>query len=135
MATAFIQPEVALFTGALDRAIAWRPQGAGAVVLFEGVVRPTEGGQLLAALGYESYEPMTTRGLSELGAAMIREHGLTALRVEHSVGRVPIHAVSFRLYIASAHRKEALRAMDTFIDRMKREVPLWKVPHWEPSDG
>lgn len=135
MVTTSVQPEVELVPGALGDAVMWRPTEAGAVVQFEGVVRPTEDGRQLAALGYEAYEPMTTRGLAELGGAMIREHGLTALRVEHSVGRVPIHAVSFRLYVASAHRKEALQAMDTFIDRMKREVPLWKVPEWGPSDG
>lgn len=124
------QIEAVLYPGPLGPAEPWRPRGAGAVVQFEGVVRPTEDGRPLAALDYEQYKPMTHDGLHALAAEVMKSHGLSALRVEHSVGRVPIHAVSFRLYIASPHRKASLAAMDTYIDRMKREVPLWKVPVW-----
>jgi molybdopterin synthase catalytic subunit len=35
---------------------------------------------------------------------------------------------SFRLQVASAHRAEALAAMTEFIDRLKRDVPIWKSP-------
>lgn len=134
------QVEAVLASGPLGDAVDWRPHGAGAVVWFEGVVRPTEDGRALAGLDYEQYEPMTRAALASLGQELVLAHGLTALRVEHSVGHVPNHAVSFRLYIASPHRKAALIAMDTFIDRMKKEVPLWKVPRWadsgmESSDG
>lgn len=130
------QIEVVLHDGPLGPAVGWRPRGAGAVVCFEGVVRPTEEGKALAGLDYEQYEPMTAASLSTLGQETLKQHGLTALRVEHSVGHVANHAVSFRLYVASPHRKAALAAMDTFIDRMKQEIPLWKVPVWaqdEPS--
>ncbi|MFI4861934.1 MAG: molybdenum cofactor biosynthesis protein MoaE [Phycisphaerales bacterium JB063] len=126
---------VQLVQGPLGQPIDWRPAGAGAVVQFEGVVRPTESGRRLRGLTYEAYEPMTSRLLDELGQAIVQQHGLAALHVEHSVGFIENHAVSFRLYVASAHRKEALAAMDHFIDRMKQTVPLWKVPEWEQGDG
>ncbi|MEM9414830.1 MAG: molybdenum cofactor biosynthesis protein MoaE [Planctomycetota bacterium] len=128
------QVEVQLTKGALGPATDWRPKGAGAVVQFEGVVRPTESGRSLRGLTYECYEPMTSRMLGELGADIVEEHGLIALRVEHSIGFVANHAVSFRLYVASAHRKAALAGMDQFIDRMKQTIPLWKVPEWENGD-
>lgn len=128
--------DVVLHPGPLGAAADWRSDGAGAVVVFEGIVRPTEDGRALDGLDYEQYDPMTRAALDSLGRDLIGEHRLLGLRVEHSVGHVPNHAVSFRLYIASAHRKPALTAMDTFIDRMKAEVPLWKVPVWaEASDG
>ncbi|MEM7577512.1 MAG: molybdenum cofactor biosynthesis protein MoaE [Planctomycetota bacterium] len=104
------------------------PRGAGAALVFEGRVRPNEGGRLLEALGYEAYSPMTERQLEQLAAAVLEEHGLIGLHVDHSVGRVPIGAMSFRLVVHSAHRKSGLAAMDAFIDRMKRDVALWKVP-------
>lgn len=102
----------------------------GAVLCFEGIVRGMEDGRPLAALEYEVYEPMTTRELDKLARAIIQEHGLLAIHVEHSRGIVPVGQCSFRLRIASAHRKQALAAMDAFIDRMKREVPIWKQPVW-----
>jgi molybdopterin synthase catalytic subunit len=48
--------------------------------------------------------------------------------VEHSRGRVAAGECSFRLRVAASHRPEALRAVEEFIDRMKRDVPIWKTP-------
>lgn len=102
----------------------------GAVVVFEGIVRGEEEGRAIRGLLYEAYEPMAGRMLRELGEAMVREHGVRAIDVEHSRGEVAVGACSFRLTVCSAHRAGALRAMDAFIDRMKRDVPIWKTAVW-----
>lgn len=125
--------EVRLVDGPLPHAQPWKVDGAGAVVLFEGVVRLLEEGRPLAALEYEVYEPMTSRQLQMLAQGVVDEHALLALRCEHSFGRVPVGACSFRLAIAAGHRKPALAAMERFIDRMKLEAPIWKLPVW--ADG
>ncbi len=98
----------------------------GANLLFEGVARSLEAGQTIAALEYEAYEPMASRQLHALGEEMVERHGVLAVFVEHSRGRVPVGACSFRVRILSAHRKEAIAALDEFVDRMKRDVPIWK---------
>lgn len=127
--------EVDIVDGPLPAISSWRAgEGAGAVVHFEGVVRPLEQGRELFALDYEVYEPMTSRELRRLAERVRDEYAVKAIRIEHSHGRVPVGACALRLRVASAHRKAALRAMDVFIDRMKQTVPLWKVPIWaEPS--
>lgn len=102
----------------------------GAWVVFEGVVRETEDGRRLRALDYTAYEPMAQSQLAELAGSVLETHGLTRLMVEHSRGEVPVGSCSFRLSVASGHRREALAAMDEFIDRMKRDVPIWKSPVW-----
>lgn len=112
----------------------WRPQGAGAVVVFEGIARPSEDGRGIVALDYEAYEPMAGRELRRLGEVIVAEFGLAALRTVHSRGRVPVGACSFRLEIASAHRREALAGMSAFIDRLKQDVPIWKRPVWADGD-
>lgn len=104
--------------------------GSGAVLQFEGIVRPLEDHRPLIALDYEVYEPMASHQLSALAAEIVRTHGLIAIDVRHSRGRVPVGACSFRLTIHSPHRKEALAAADEFIDRMKRDVAIWKTPVW-----
>ncbi|MEN0109355.1 MAG: molybdenum cofactor biosynthesis protein MoaE, partial [Planctomycetota bacterium] len=101
---------------------------AGAWVVFDGVVRPSEAGRVLAALVYEAYEPMTTRELRSLAEQVTAKHGLSRIAVTHSVGRVAVGEASFRLEVAAPHRAEALAATAEFIDRMKRGVPLWKTP-------
>jgi len=100
--------------------------GVGAEVVFDGIVRAIEGESTIEALEYEAYRPMAERELEKLAQRMIESHGLIAVDVWHSVGTVPVDAVSFRLVIRSAHRKEALVAMGEFIDALKVDVPLWK---------
>ena len=119
-----------ILDGPLPAAEPWQPEGAGAVVSFEGIVRPTEAGDPIAGLDYEVYEPMTSRQMRRLAEHILEQHALIALRVVHSVGHVPVGACSFRLRTAAAHRREALAAQDAFIAAMKRDVPIWKNPVW-----
>lgn len=100
----------------------------GATLVFEGIVRANEQGRAIRALSYEAYEPMASDALTELARDILHKHALIAITVEHSRGEVLAGERSFRLAIHSAHRKEALAAMDEFIDRMKRDVPIWKSP-------
>ena len=100
---------------------------AGAVLCFEGVVRPVENGLTIVALDYEAYEPMAGNELRRLAEEVVSRHGLLDLSVEHSRGRVGAGERSFRLRVAARHRPEALRATEEFIDRMKRDVPIWKT--------
>ena len=102
-------------------------QHAGALVVFEGIVLPREDGRPITALDYEAYQPMAATQLRRLGEEMVRRHGLLGLSVEHSRGRIRVGECSFRLRIASRHRPEALRATEQFIDRLKRDVPIWKT--------
>ncbi len=119
---------VQIHDGPLPAADAWRIDGAGAVVCFEGVVRPTEAEQPITGLRYETYDPMAEKELQRLANESLDRFDIMAVRVEHSRGFVSNHACSFRLSIASAHRKQGLAAMDWYIDRMKQVVPIWKRP-------
>ena len=126
---------VSLIEGPLGPA-ASGPHGSlaeGVCVVFEGIVRPTEDDRRLLALDYEAYEPMTSRQLETLCCEIAEAHGVSAIAVEHSHGRVRVGEVSFRLTVRAAHRKEGLAAMDAFIDRMKAEVALWKRPVFEDA--
>ena len=128
-----LRPNVRLHDGPLPPAGPWLPPGCGAVLTFEGVVRGSEpdggGERPLVALLYSAYEPMTTRELSRLAAACGAEFG-AVLEVTHSVGEVPAGACSFRLRVGTPHRAAGLACCAAFVDRMKRDVPLWKTPVW-----
>lgn len=118
-----------IFDGPLpDEPITLQQPDAGAVINFEGVVRPGEDGRDIDGLNYQTYDPMAEKTLRQLGEQTCERFGLIGLSVEHSRGHVPVGRRSFRLRIASAHRKQALAAMDWFIDVMKRDVPIWKHP-------
>lgn len=117
---------VAILQGPLAASCPATPVGAGAVIVFEGVVRPEEHGRPIAGLNYEAYQPMAEAQLLALGNRVLAQFGLLAVFAEHSIGEVPIGATSFRLLIAAEHRKEALAAAEWFIEAMKRDVPIWK---------
>jgi molybdopterin synthase catalytic subunit len=120
---------VRIIDGALGNPAPALPPAAqfGAAIVFDGVVRADEGGRTIRALAYEVYEPMASNMLTELGREMLAKHGLVAIVVEHSRGEVPVGQRSFRLTVHALHRAEALAAVGEFIDRMKRDVPIWKT--------
>ena len=105
-----------------------RLRGAGAVILFEGLIRPEENGKHIAGIEYEVYEPMARQMLRELAQQALEQFELMAIVVEHSRGFVPTFDCSFRLQVASAHRAQGLAGMEWFIHRMKQDVPIWKHP-------
>jgi molybdopterin synthase catalytic subunit len=106
--------------------------GAGAIVVFEGRVRPLEDGHPIVGLDYEAYEPMAGQMLGQIAAEMITRHGLLGIDVAHSTSQVNVGQCAFRLRIAAPHRREAMLAMSQFIDRLKQDVPIWKTPIAQP---
>lgn len=110
----------------MPRALDGAGEGVGARVVFEGIVRRMEGERAIEALEYDVYRRMAERMMVELATELVVKHGLLRVDVEHSDGRVPVGACSFLLVVDAPHRKEALAAADEFIDRMKRDVPIWK---------
>ena len=93
---------------------------------FEGVVRPIEEGRPIEALRYEAYQPMARNMLERIARDIAQQENLIRLDVWHSDGEVPVGECSLRVRIESPHRAEALRAMESFVDRLKRDVPIWK---------
>lgn len=125
--------EIAIVDGPIPGAASARPTAgghAGAILSFDGIVREMEDGKPLVALDYQAYEPMATRQLTSIAEDVVRKHGLVGLSCWHSRGRVPVDKPSMRVVIHARHRKEALAAMGEFIDRLKRDVPIWKSAVW-----
>lgn len=102
--------------------------GCGAVVCFEGIVRPEEDEEPLHGLKYTSYDPMAERELQRVAEHAFERHVIRQIMLVHSRGLVLAGQVSLRLIVASAHRKPAIAAVDEIIDGLKRDVPIWKSP-------
>ena len=80
---------------------------------------------------YEAYHAMAPAQLARIGAEVARAHGLLGLACAHRLGRLGIGDTAVVLAVSSPHRKAALDAIDDFIVRMKRDVPIWKKEHFE----
>lgn len=101
----------------------------GAVVEFHGVVREQEGAAALTALWYEAYEPMARREFDRIFSELSAVQRVQEVRVIHRLGRVAVGEASLYVRVMAKHRGQALTFCGMLIDRMKEDVPIWKVAH------
>lgn len=101
----------------------------GACVEFQGIVREMEGEVALQGLDYEAHQPMARRLLDSHFAELAAQHPCEAVLFIHRLGWVPVGEASLFIRVLSAHRGEALRFLADAIDRLKQDVPIWKLRH------
>ena len=103
------------------------PEGCGAVVEFAGIVRGEEDGSAISALEYQAYQPMAEREIERLAREINAEHPCGFVRVHHRIGIVPVGETAILLQAASQHRGAAFAFASAFMDRLKQDVPIWKI--------
>jgi MoaE-MoaD fusion protein len=109
--------------------------GAGAIVLFSGVVRDQTGGRRVKFLEYEAHAPMAVAKMREIAsAARQRFPGIRKLAIVHRIGRLEIGESSVLIAVATAHRGEAFEACRFAIDTLKETVPIWKKEYFEDGE-
>ena len=109
-----------------------RPED-GAVVTFEGVVRNNTKGRETAYLDYECYEPMALAGMTRIGGEIAARLAIGRIGIVHRLGRLRIGEASVVVAAGAPHRRPAFEAALEAIDRLKREVPIWKKEYF--ADG
>ena len=103
------------------------PEGCGAVVEFSGIVRGEENGSAISALEYQAYQPMAEREIERVAREINVEHPCAFVRVHHRVGIIPVGETAIVLQAASPHRGAAFAFASAFMDRLKQDVPIWKI--------
>lgn len=110
----------------------------GAVLLFLGTVRDhsrkrdeTTGSVL--KLTYTAYRPMARQALERIACEL--ERAMEGLRVSivHRLGEIPVGEASVAIATAARHRAAAYEASRLALERLKAEVPIWKLEHY--ADG
>jgi MoaE-MoaD fusion protein len=109
-----------------------RPED-GAVVTFEGVVRNNTKGRETVYLDYECYEPMALAGMTRIGQEVARQFAIGRIGIVHRLGRLQIGEASVAVVASAPHRRPAFEAALEAINRLKREVPIWKKEYF--ADG
>lgn len=98
----------------------------GAVNLFEGRTRDHEKGRDVRTLFYDCYNEMALKQAEKLGRDILQRYPLGALAILHRTGEVPISETSMIIAVSAPHRREAIDATLELIDRIKKDVPIWK---------
>jgi molybdopterin synthase catalytic subunit len=101
--------------------------GVGALAEFTGTVRGEENGEPISALVYEAYpamaEPVMRRLLHELATT----HPCIAVRVQHRTGIIRVGEAAINIAVRAKHRAPAFALLAAFMDRLKQDVPIWKI--------
>jgi molybdopterin synthase catalytic subunit len=105
----------------------------GAVLLFLGCVRSAHAGRSVTHLTYDAYETMADAALAAICTEIADSFPGLQIEITHRLGDVPAGEPSVVIATASPHRAEAYEANRQALERLKREVPIWKREHF--ADG
>jgi molybdopterin synthase catalytic subunit len=110
-----------------------RRDADGAVLLFSGVVRDHDGGRPVTGLRYEAYAEMASQKLTGICKDVSAQFEIGDIAVVHRIGELAVGEISVAIAVAAPHRDAAFKASREVIERLKREVPIWKRERY--ADG
>ncbi|MFB6168294.1 MAG: molybdopterin synthase [Haloferacaceae archaeon] len=101
---------------------------AGAVATFTGRVRAKDGPDDAPTerLEFEKYEGVADERMATIERELAEREGVLAVRTHHRTGVVEAGEDIVHVVVLAGHRREAFRAVEDGIDRLKEEVPLFK---------
>lgn len=98
----------------------------GGVVVFCGEVRSITGDTNTSYLTYESYSEMALKQMQAI-AQEAQTKWQAKVAVAHRLGEVLPGEIAVVCAAACAHRAEAFDCCRFLIDRIKEDVPIWKL--------
>ncbi|MBM7583973.1 molybdopterin synthase catalytic subunit [Bacillus pakistanensis] len=104
---------------------------AGAITVFIGTVREFTKGKRTLSLEYQAYESMAVKMLSQIGKEIKEQWPDTWVAITHRIGELEITDIAVVIAVSSAHRRNAYKANEYAIERIKQIVPIWKKEFWE----
>ncbi len=115
----------------LERSVAGGDRGA--VLVFLGTVRDHHRGRAVDRLTYSAYRAMAEQTLERIAGELEAAAEQLRVAIVHRLGEVPVGEASVAIATASPHRAAAYDASREALERLKREVPIWKREHY--ADG
>lgn len=106
-------------------------RGAGAQVVMIGAVRDHNEGSAVERLEYEAYVPMAEKVIAGIVREVEAAFEGTVGAVLHRIGPLAIGERAVVVAVSAPHRKDAFRACERIIDRLKEDAPIWKHEHRE----
>ena len=105
----------------------------GAVVIFIGSVRDHHQSRPVSKISYDAYRSMALAALQDIAGTLGGSSPDLRTGIVHRLGEIPAGEASIVIVVASPHRAAAYGASREALERIKREVPIWKEEHY--ADG
>ena len=87
----------------------------------------------VTALDYDADRTVALAAIGRLVGEARRRFGAQEVVVWHRIGRVPVGDTAVIIGVAAAHRLPAFQAVRFLIERLKREIPIWKADRVRPA--
>ncbi|NAS32065.1 molybdenum cofactor biosynthesis protein MoaE [Flavobacteriaceae bacterium R38] len=98
----------------------------GAHDIFLGQVRADViNEKTVTAIEYSAYEEMANQKFHEVREATFSKFNLTCMHIYHSLGTVKAGEICLFVFVSSAHRKEAIKALEYVVEEIKIKVPVF----------
>ncbi len=102
---------------------------SGAVASFVGVVREDpvlESNVKVTRLEYEAYTDAALKRMENIRQAIKERPGIIEVAIHHVIDVLNIGEPSIFVAVLGKHRQEVFPALSETVERVKREVPIWK---------
>lgn len=111
----------------LNKVMSWvGDKKAGATVMFIGTVRQDGLMGKIIGMSYESYLDMAEDDMRRIEVSVANKYKILKVKLIHRVGYLSLGEISVVVAVSATHRPEAFRACRYALERIKREVPIWK---------
>lgn len=108
---------------------------AGALVVFEGIVRDYSHTQKVVRLEYEATSALAAAEYELIVQDASRRYPILWTRCVHRIGPALPGETAIWLGVASGHRAEAFDACRFIIDEIKARLPVWKKEIYENGES
>ncbi|WP_198849710.1 molybdenum cofactor biosynthesis protein MoaE [Alicyclobacillus sp. SO9] len=107
----------------------------GGTVVFCGTVREFTKQRQTLKLTYEAYTDMALQQMRRIEDEIKAEYPRTSLLQWHRVGTLAPSEIAVICAAASPHRDDSFAAARILIERLKKEVPIWKKEFYADGDA
>ena len=99
-----------------------KKRDAGAVVVFDGIVRDDD----IWEMELEAYEEVALKELEKIADDAKTLHNLLSIDIIHRIGQLAVGDNILIIVVSAGHRKEAYDGSRFIIEAIKAGVPIWK---------
>lgn len=105
----------------------------GAIAVFIGVVKEVVGSSRVLKLNYSAIEEVAVEKLKAIASEISSSHNLRGILIRHYIGSLKPGDPTLVVFVAGESRKNVYPALEEAVERIKHEVPIFKLE--ERNDG
>ena len=107
---------------------------SGASAVFVGAVRNHDHGREVTVLTYEAH-PTAGQQIAQIATEIAALPHVVAVAAQHRTGELVVGDLAVVVAVSTAHRSDAFEAARLLIERIKAEVPIWKLQQFVDGDS